>query len=1020
MFGQKKDKEEKSKLGDTPKSPSIVRSGAKLDKWKVEEQRKADKMAKKALEEEEDSFSLPLAVRQLEYCPPPTRRHTQFLLSGYLAVKTSGGWTRKWQTRFCVLTPTAIYVYKRPPPSTDGGYGSGPDINAIQSSSVVSGGSNLEKEKALSNDETITPQRLAKIMATADTTDDGSHELFGLIRDSIPIEAGTIIMEVPQLPNTFCLTFPDCPRLLVRASNYEQYKLWMYTIQSTIILRQTPPHMISSVLAKRPTDETNDLLHLVPHLEQLLPLFTDRVAIINSISLHNNNQSLYTDASLINTDQSATNVQSPSEANSSATLQPNLKDIVNSTTLNNQILATGQVNLNVTPSQGNIITNLTPWGQKVNIVMNQLVQNVSTVPGLQLSPAQLLDQNSKDNSITIQLGDGGFITIPIETLYELYLKRGIKSTPTSTVVTPSSSPTPAGIVSPTSFVDGTSDVSFTEQYADALFTVSNSLYNADIHLGFKFSTLPSGRKDINTNKAKKLTAKQQAQIRQQQEQALEEIRKNATPPINSIGALLALAVSAYIVYNVHNLFPQNEFSDTITVWLTYLVLTLFTIKMANVTFKSSQRRQSLANDRDAITKMVQLSGFQQTQLNAASSSAQQPTTPSQDLIPILEIVPIRLIDRHTITGAVLLAGAKFDDDVFPTLPLRITLIPQISLLKALQSSTSLNKSIGNGFNAVGNLQLDATDLDGSTNNETNDSDDEAVYETDPILGKVYVECWGKWCQSDYRGLHLRGPDYLTNKKKIKIPALPHRFQVCHTNIVEMKESQPHCARWVNSYFRKQRQKAIELGKGDLWKKGTPLKYLIVNHLVPGTPNYNMIMYFRNPYIYPSPYPDDIARGHQQEYHPSSPNKIAVVYPNETEGSPDPLARLIEDFCTKDDSYRKSRFKYIPSVAEGAWFVRKTVGQTPVILGNKLTQFYFNDPQGQYVEVDVDVSSSSVAGSILGVVKGYAKNLAIDLNYLLEPHEPDELPEALWGGCRIINIDLFNVEHFDVVHGPADD
>jgi len=88
MFGQKKDKEEKSKLGDTPKSPSIVRSGAKLDKWKVEEQRKADKMAKKALEEEEDSFSLPLAVRQLE----PKR-------AGYrLRGQRPGGWSSNWSS----------------------------------------------------------------------------------------------------------------------------------------------------------------------------------------------------------------------------------------------------------------------------------------------------------------------------------------------------------------------------------------------------------------------------------------------------------------------------------------------------------------------------------------------------------------------------------------------------------------------------------------------------------------------------------------------------------------------------------------------------------------------------------------------------------------------------------------------------------------------------------------------------------------------------------------------------------
>lgn len=43
--------------------------------------------------------------------------------------------------------------------------------------------------------------------------------------------------------------------------------------------------------------------------------------------------------------------------------------------------------------------------------------------------------------------------------------------------------------------------------------------------------------------------------------------------------------------------------------------------------------------------------------------------------------------------------------------------------------------------------------------------------------------------------------------------------------------------------------------------------------------------------------------------------------------------------------------------------------------------------------------------MLKLVKGYAKNLVIELNFLLEPHADDELPEALWGGVRVINVDL---------------
>eukprot|EP00461_Guttulinopsis_vulgaris_P000208 UN00208 len=323
---------------------------------------------------------------------------------------------------------------------------------------------------------------------------------------------------------------------------------------------------------------------------------------------------------------------------------------------------------------------------------------------------------------------------------------------------------------------------------------------------------------------------------------------------------------------------------------------------------------------------------------------------------------------------------------------------------------------------MGLMNLDDEDdaVNGDQSSDAEDSDDDAVFETNPHLGKVYVEQWGKWSQSDYRNLVLRGPDYLTNKKKPKIPALPHRFQACMTVILAMKESQTHCARWVGSYFRKQRQKACDLGKADWWKPGTPLKYLIVNMLVPGTPNYNFCMYYRNPHIYPSPYPDHIQQGIQQEYHPSSPDKPTVWYPDQQEGKPDPFAILLHDFVTKDDAYRKAHFKYIPNVAEGAWIVKRTVGQTPVIMGNKLTQSYFLDPHGQYVEIDIDVGSSSMAGSILSMVKGYAKTLEIDLSWLMEPHREEELPEKLWAGTRIYNVDLSNVEEVEVVHGPADE
>lgn len=47
---------------------------------------------------------------------------------------------------------------------------------------------------------------------------------------------------------------------------------------------------------------------------------------------------------------------------------------------------------------------------------------------------------------------------------------------------------------------------------------------------------------------------------------------------------------------------------------------------------------------------------------------------------------------------------------------------------------------------------------------------------------------------------------------------------------------------------------------------------------------------------------------------------------------------------------------------------------------------------KYLEVDVDVASSSVAATVVGLVQGATKALVVDMGVLLEGHTSDELPE----------------------------
>ena len=125
-------------------------------------------------------------------------------------------------------------------------------------------------------------------------------------------------------------------------------------------------------------------------------------------------------------------------------------------------------------------------------------------------------------------------------------------------------------------------------------------------------------------------------------------------------------------------------------------------------------------------------------------------------------------------------------------------------------------------------------------------------------------------------------------------------------------------------------------------------------------------------------------------------------PGSLEGGSE-FAELCSDFLEGNDEFCKGRFKLIPRVVEGSWVVKKGVGSTPAILGKKLDQRYYQGTN--YFELDIDVGSSSVAGSILGLVKGYAKALVIDLAFLLEGQTEGELPERLIGAIQLTNVDM---------------
>ncbi|XP_011028070.1 PREDICTED: protein ENHANCED DISEASE RESISTANCE 2-like [Populus euphratica] len=113
--------------------------------------------------------------------------------------------------------------------------------------------------------------------------------------------------------------------------------------------------------------------------------------------------------------------------------------------------------------------------------------------------------------------------------------------------------------------------------------------------------------------------------------------------------------------------------------------------------------------------------------------------------------------------------------------------------------------------------------------------------------------------------------------------------------------------------------------------------------------------------------------------------------------------LLQRFVDGDDEFRNSRLKLIPSVPKGSWIVRQSVGSTPCLLGKAVDCNYIRGPK--YLEVDVDISSSTVANGVLGLVIGLITTLVVDMAFLVQANTTEELPERLIGAVRVSHIEL---------------
>ncbi|KAI4322275.1 hypothetical protein L6164_021986 [Bauhinia variegata] len=208
-----------------------------------------------------------------------------------------------------------------------------------------------------------------------------------------------------------------------------------------------------------------------------------------------------------------------------------------------------------------------------------------------------------------------------------------------------------------------------------------------------------------------------------------------------------------------------------------------------------------------------------------------------------------------------------------------------------------------------------------------------------------------WTEADPSTFLIRGKNYLEDRLKVKAKG----------TLMQMV-----AADWLRSDKRED-----DLGgrPGSIVQKcaaqGGPEFFFIVNIQVPGSTTYNLALY----YMMNTPLED---------------------------------APLLQSFVQGDDAYRNSRFKLIPYISKGSWIVKQSVGKKACLIGQALEINYF---QGKnYLELGVDIGSSTVARGVVSLVLGYLNNLVIEMAFLVQGNTPEELPEYLLGTCRLNHLD----------------
>jgi len=294
--------------------------------------------------------------------------------------------------------------------------------------------------------------------------------------------------------------------------------------------------------------------------------------------------------------------------------------------------------------------------------------------------------------------------------------------------------------------------------------------------------------------------------------------------------------------------------------------------------------------------------------------------------------------------------------------------------------------------ATGTSRKDRLGSLGSLDNLESDMDDDdredimnelqsplPIFPAGETLGS-HMNCWS---QPDCNNFYVRGRNYL--KDRVKIESADFIWPV----------------RGVDLFLTDTCPENVGRIAGIMGGRLREVPTFIINFRLPWGV---LLAYFEIPELY-IPF---IKAGHDPDFDKSTLSSMDDMTPGQ---------RCVARFCKISPEEKDKILKIVPAVADGPWVVKSVVGNKPAILGTKMPVNYIyekeEDGKAMYLEADLDIVSSAAARSILSMVRSYTNVLTMDLGFVVQGNQEDELPEQMLCGTRLHGLDPLTAPDFPV-------